>query len=309
MHSHPYRDRHRHLGFAPRVSKPVLEPGDGSVVGPGRNDRPSGHSHGLVDDSVRRSDQGLRAVTLSLGVLGVTAAFQTAAFVASGSVALLADLIHNFGDALTAVPLGIAFVLHSIKAERRAGFVVVAAIGLSACVAGVEAGRRLWHPITPGSPRRAGHCRSSGIRRQLVGRSDPHPGWPAPREPRVDRGWASRTGRRVREPERRRIRRGRCDWTPSCGCCDRARNHSRHPSYHLAIVAGGSRSTRPVAQLSSRAHLARRRRVRHRGARRHQENGPRTKLVTRSRALGEGDGPKSARTWSIWSTGASDTVV
>jgi cation diffusion facilitator family transporter len=148
VHSHPYRDRHRHLGFSPRISRPVLEPGDDSVVGHGHR-HPSRHSHGFVDDSTRRSDEGLRAVTLSLGVLGVTAALQTAAFVASGSVALLADLIHNFGDALTAVPLGIAFVLHSTKAERRAGFVVVGAIGLSACVAGVEAGRRLLHPITP----------------------------------------------------------------------------------------------------------------------------------------------------------------
>jgi cation diffusion facilitator family transporter len=148
VHSHPHRDRHRHLGSAPWVSRPVLAPGDDSVVGHGRH-HPFGHSHGFVDDSIRRSGDGLRAVIRSLGVLGATAALQTAAFVASGSVALLADVIHNFGDALTAVPLGIAFILHSTKAERRAGFVVVAAIGLSACVAGVEAGRRLLHPITP----------------------------------------------------------------------------------------------------------------------------------------------------------------
>jgi cation diffusion facilitator family transporter len=81
--------------------------------------------------------------------LGVAAGVQAAVFVASGSVALLADVIHNFGDALTAVPLGLAFILRSTKAERRAGVVVVVAIGLSACVAGVEAVRRVLHPVTP----------------------------------------------------------------------------------------------------------------------------------------------------------------
>jgi cation diffusion facilitator family transporter len=70
--------------------------------------------------------------------------------VLSGSVALLADLIHNFGDALTAVPLGIAFLMRSARAERKAGLAVVAAIFTSACVAGVEAIQRLIHPQTPG---------------------------------------------------------------------------------------------------------------------------------------------------------------
>src|ERR1700693_4952095 len=69
--------------------------------------------------------------------------------VISGSVALLVDLIHNFGDALTAVPLGIAFWLRSDLAERRAGLAVVAAIFISACVAGVEAVLRLVHPSAP----------------------------------------------------------------------------------------------------------------------------------------------------------------
>jgi divalent metal cation (Fe/Co/Zn/Cd) transporter len=59
-------------------------------------------------------------------------------FVPSGSVALLADVIHNGGDALTAVPLGIAFLLRSPRAERLAGLAVVAAIFVSACVAGAE---------------------------------------------------------------------------------------------------------------------------------------------------------------------------
>jgi cation diffusion facilitator family transporter len=108
-----------------------------------------GHSHGLVHDSIKRSRTGLRAVLASLAVLGVTAALQTLVFVASGSVALLADLIHNFGDALTAVPLGAAFLLRSQRAERTAGLFVVAAIFVSACVAGVEAIARLIHPDAP----------------------------------------------------------------------------------------------------------------------------------------------------------------
>ncbi|HEY5286306.1 MAG TPA: cation transporter [Solirubrobacteraceae bacterium] len=88
-------------------------------------------------------------MSLSFAVLGVAAIAQTAVFVASGSIALLADLIHNFGDALTAVPLGIAFALRSQLAERRAGLAVVAAIFVSACVAGVEAIQRLIHPAPP----------------------------------------------------------------------------------------------------------------------------------------------------------------
>ena len=70
------------------------------------HDHGHGHSHGLIDESIKRSREGVRAVSLSLAVLGVAAAVQTVIFVLSGSVALLADLIHNFGDALTAVPLG-----------------------------------------------------------------------------------------------------------------------------------------------------------------------------------------------------------
>jgi cation diffusion facilitator family transporter len=107
-----------------------------------------GHSHGLVDRSITRSRAGLRAVTISLAVLLLTAVAQGAVFLATGSVALLADLIHNFGDALTAIPLGIAFLLRSFVAEKRAGYFVVAAILVSACVAAAEAVDRLIHPQT-----------------------------------------------------------------------------------------------------------------------------------------------------------------
>lgn len=107
------------------------------------------HTHGLVDPSIKRSREGLRAVGLSLAVLAVGAAIQLVIFLASNSVALLSDLIHNTGDALTAVPLGVAFILRSAKAERLAGLAVVAVIFASALVAGYEAVQRI---ITPDAP-------------------------------------------------------------------------------------------------------------------------------------------------------------
>jgi cation diffusion facilitator family transporter len=108
--------------------------------------RRGGHSHGLVDESIKRSREGVRAVLLALLVLAVAAAAQVLLFIVSGSVALLADLIHNFGDASTAIPLGVAFALGSARAERWAGLAVVIAIFASACVAGYEAIDRLIDP-------------------------------------------------------------------------------------------------------------------------------------------------------------------
>jgi len=105
-----------------------------------------GHSHGLVDRSIVRSRAGVKAVSISLAVLALAAIVQTAIFVLSGSVALLADLIHNFGDALTAVPLGIAFFLRSFRGEKFAGLVVVFVIFVSACVALYETILRLINP-------------------------------------------------------------------------------------------------------------------------------------------------------------------
>ena len=104
------------------------------------------HSHGLVDRSILRSRAGVKAVAASLAILGVTAGVQVAIFVVSHSVALLADLIHNTGDALTAVPLGIAFFLRSVRGEKLAGLAVVLAIFVSACVAFYETIMRFIHP-------------------------------------------------------------------------------------------------------------------------------------------------------------------
>ncbi|MBV6760690.1 cation diffusion facilitator family transporter [Rhodococcus opacus] len=119
------------------------------------------HSHDSadsVDDALEASEIGIRAVKISLVVLGVTALAQVIVVVLSGSVALAADTIHNFSDALTAVPLWIAFALGRRAATRRftygygraedlAGLFVVVMIALSAVVAGVEAVRRLLDPV------------------------------------------------------------------------------------------------------------------------------------------------------------------
>ena len=137
VHAHGHGHAHAH--------------GQGHAHGPGGHHHHHGpgghgHSHGLVDRSILRSRAGVRAVAQSLAVLGVAAAAQLAVFLLSGSVALLGDLIHNFGDALTAVPLAIAFLLRSFKAERLAGLAVVLVILASACVALYETIDRIVNP-------------------------------------------------------------------------------------------------------------------------------------------------------------------
>lgn len=107
------------------------------------------HSHGIVDPSIVRSTEGVKAVSLSLFVLFVTALIQAGIFTYSNSVALLADLVHNFGDALTALPLGLAFFLRSVRGEKLAGYFVVILILISALVAGYEAIMRFLNPTDP----------------------------------------------------------------------------------------------------------------------------------------------------------------
>jgi Cation efflux family len=118
------------------------------------------HSHdatGKVDAAMEASAEGIRAVWISLAVLGGTAALQAAVVAASGSVALLGDTLHNAADALTAVPLGIAFVAGRRPSNRRytygygraedlAGVVIVVFIAASSAVAAYEAVTRLAHP-------------------------------------------------------------------------------------------------------------------------------------------------------------------
>lgn len=109
-----------------------------------------GHVHGYVDPSILRSRRGLSAVGTSLAVLAVTTVAQAVLYLASGSVALLAELIHNGSDALTALPIGVAFLLRSKAGERWAGMAVVATVFVSALIAGAVAIDRLVHPQTPG---------------------------------------------------------------------------------------------------------------------------------------------------------------
>ena len=112
-------------------------------------DHGHGHSHGLVDASITRSRQGVRVVAQSLALLLVTAVLQAAIYVATDSIALLADLIHNAGDALTALPLAVAFIMRSEVAERRAGIAVVLTILASGIVALVFAIARIITPLPP----------------------------------------------------------------------------------------------------------------------------------------------------------------
>lgn len=116
-----------------------------------------GHTHGTVDATILTSERGIWAVKWSLVGLGVTAVFQLAVVVYTGSVALLADTIHNFGDAATAIPLWIAFSLARKAASRRftygygrfediAGIAVVLTILASALVAGYQSIDRLLNP-------------------------------------------------------------------------------------------------------------------------------------------------------------------
>ncbi|WP_246001819.1 cation diffusion facilitator family transporter [Allorhizocola rhizosphaerae] len=121
---------------------------------------PHSHSHDTsskVDTELETSRQGMRALWISLLVLAATAVLQAVIVVFSGSVALLSDTLHNFADALTAIPLGIAFLIGRRAASRRytygygrsedlAGILIVLVITASALYAGYEAFRRLLSP-------------------------------------------------------------------------------------------------------------------------------------------------------------------
>jgi len=147
VHTHPHRESHRHV-LLQRRSQPLPDPHRHDHYHDEHHDHGHGdeHSHGLIDRSIIRSREGVKAVSISLGVLGLAAGAQVVIFLLSGSVALLADLIHNVGDALTAVPLGIAFFVRSNRGEKLAGLAVVLAIFVSACVALYEAIQRLIKP-------------------------------------------------------------------------------------------------------------------------------------------------------------------
>ncbi len=120
-----------------------------------------GHTHGVIDPSIATSQRGIWAIKWSFVALLVTALLQVVVILLSGSVALLADTIHNIGDATTAIPLWIAFGLVRLKPNKRfsfgygrvedlAGVVIVLIILFSAIVAGYESVDRLFHPRTVG---------------------------------------------------------------------------------------------------------------------------------------------------------------
>jgi len=115
------------------------------------------HTHGVIDPSIATTDRGVWALKWSFAGLFATALVQVAVVAVSGSVALLADTIHNFADAATAIPLWIAFAFARLKPTRRypygygrvedlAGLAIVATILVSAAVAGYESVLRFLHP-------------------------------------------------------------------------------------------------------------------------------------------------------------------
>ncbi len=137
-------DRHHHDEHAPH----------GHAHG---DERVHAHTHGVVDPSITSTARGLWTLKWSFVGLFATALLQAGVVALSGSVALLADTIHNFADAATAIPLGVAFLLVRRGVTKRftyglgrvedlAGLMIVATIAASALVASYEAIQRLLHP-------------------------------------------------------------------------------------------------------------------------------------------------------------------
>ncbi len=142
------------FGFAARDHVHDHHGGDGHLHGDSGG---RGHTHGVIDPSLTTTRRGIWAIKWSFVILAITAALQLAVAFVSGSVALLADAIHNIGDAATAIPLWVAFVLARRKpskvftyglgrVEDLAGIMIVLIILFSALVAGYEAIDRLIHP-------------------------------------------------------------------------------------------------------------------------------------------------------------------
>ena len=138
------------FGFSSRQSSPNYEHADG-------NEKDHGHSHGVIDPTISTSERGIWALKWSFAILAVTAAMQIVVVLATGSVALLADTIHNVADATTAIPLWIAFKLAQRKptatftygfgrVEDLAGIAIVLVILASALIAGYVSINRLFKP-------------------------------------------------------------------------------------------------------------------------------------------------------------------
>lgn len=143
------------LGFGPRGhSADHHHGGHGHAHGSGEH---HGHTHGVVDPAIATTARGIWAIKWSFIILGATALMQVVVVYWTGSVALLADTIHNIGDAATAIPLWIAFLFARRKPSERfnyglgrvedfAGIIIVALILVSAVVAGYQSVDRLLNP-------------------------------------------------------------------------------------------------------------------------------------------------------------------
>ena len=140
------------FGFAPTAGSHAQGAGHAHS-----HDEGHGHTHGVIDATIASTDRGIWAIKWSFVILAITAAFQIGVVVISGSVALLADTIHNVADATTAIPLWIAFMLARRKptatftygygrVEDLAGVTIVLIILLSALVAGYLSLDRFLHP-------------------------------------------------------------------------------------------------------------------------------------------------------------------
>jgi cation diffusion facilitator family transporter len=164
-HSHGHEHGHAHQeaghGHAHGQATHGLAPPQPSR-GHAHGDADGGHehTHGVIDPAILESRQGVRVLAVSLGILGLTAVIQAVVVAYTGSVALLADTIHNVGDSLTAVPLAVAFILarraptarytYGLKrSEDVAGLLIVAAITFSAGVALYESIERLINQSRP----------------------------------------------------------------------------------------------------------------------------------------------------------------
>ena len=160
------------------------------------------HSHEAADqvDAVMEgSAEGMRTLWITLGVLGLTALIQAVVTALSGSVALLGDTLHNAADALTAVPLGVAFVLGRRPPTRRytygygraedlAGIVIVLTIAASSALAAYEAVTRLIHPHHVSDLIAVAAGRAGRVRGQRTGRPVPDPHRPQDRLGGAGRG-------------------------------------------------------------------------------------------------------------------------
>lgn len=179
-----------------------------------------GHKHGVIDPSLTTTEQGIWAIKWSFVILAITAAFQLAIVFVSGSVALLADTIHNIGDATTAIPLWVAFMLARRKpsktfsyglgrAEDLAGILIVLIIPVQRDRGWVP-GDRAPHKSAAGPASRLAYRR---WHHRLFGQRDrrrlPHPGGASDEQHRLDRRRLPRAHRRPDFPRSRARRRRR----------------------------------------------------------------------------------------------------